>query len=346
MREIGVMAIEGQRKAMAATSCWNAVIVAKQKKASWHGVARVFLCREGDKGEKRRGSRRTATVRAVAPPVTIRVVVAVCGTARSVAVEARPFVAAQSPFCLPSNLFRRLRGTTKRRENSYAKGSAAVPPSRLYHCRTALLLLAPLRCLHRRTLAVLLSPFAEEEKASTPEERLKGRLRRATLPPLCITNRGGRRSLLSSMLRLFTAATVDGSHRHHRAATSLDIIAGGPNRKARQFCFCFCLPESLLPWILPLESLGTNVGAALDDSDAATQIDGGTTTESAFLGYLAIMLFCKSEDSYRVSVLGRLAPPCKSKDSCSGLLVPPCKSKDSCDGCCQQGSLTWSKDSG
>ncbi|XP_025695116.1 uncharacterized protein [Arachis hypogaea] len=30
------------------------------------------------------------------------------------------------------------------------------------------------------------------------------------------------------------------------------------------------LPESLLPWILPLGSLGTNVGDALNDSNAAT----------------------------------------------------------------------------
>ena len=38
-----------------------------------------------------------------------------------------------------------------------------------------------------------------------------------------------------------------------------------------------------------------------------SQIDGGTTTESAFLGYLAIMLFCKSEDSYRGIKNTRLA---------------------------------------
>ncbi|QHO20242.1 uncharacterized protein DS421_11g336220 [Arachis hypogaea] len=37
------------------------------------------------------------------------------------------------------------------------------------------------------------------------------------------------------------------------------------------------------------------------------QIDGGTTTDSAFLGYLAIMLFCKSEDSYRGIENTRLA---------------------------------------
>ncbi|QHN97197.1 uncharacterized protein DS421_18g625340 [Arachis hypogaea] len=37
------------------------------------------------------------------------------------------------------------------------------------------------------------------------------------------------------------------------------------------------------------------------------EIDGGTTTESAFLGYLAIMLFCKSEDSYRGIENTRLA---------------------------------------
>ncbi|QHN92896.1 uncharacterized protein DS421_17g587950 [Arachis hypogaea] len=33
--------------------------------------------------------------------------------------------------------------------------------------------------------------------------------------------------------------------------------------------------------------------------ERGSQIDGGTTTKSASLGYLAIMLFCKSEDSYR-----------------------------------------------
>ncbi|QHO21153.1 uncharacterized protein DS421_11g344210 [Arachis hypogaea] len=33
---------------------------------------------------------------------------------------------------------------------------------------------------------------------------------------------------------------------------------------------------------------------------AAKEIDGGVTTENDFLGYLAIMIFCKSEDSYRV----------------------------------------------
>ncbi|QHO07502.1 uncharacterized protein DS421_14g464230 [Arachis hypogaea] len=37
------------------------------------------------------------------------------------------------------------------------------------------------------------------------------------------------------------------------------------------------------------------------------EIDGGTTTESAFLGYLAIMLFYKSEDSYRGIENTRLA---------------------------------------
>ncbi|QHO12312.1 uncharacterized protein DS421_15g505870 [Arachis hypogaea] len=42
------------------------------------------------------------------------------------------------------------------------------------------------------------------------------------------------------------------------------------------------------------------------------EIDGGTTTESAFLGYLAIMLFCKSEDSYRGIENTRLAyTPCR-----------------------------------
>ncbi|QHN93029.1 uncharacterized protein DS421_17g589140 [Arachis hypogaea] len=33
--------------------------------------------------------------------------------------------------------------------------------------------------------------------------------------------------------------------------------------------------------------------------ERGSQIDGGTTTENAFLGYLAIMLCCKTEVAYR-----------------------------------------------
>ncbi|QHN77755.1 uncharacterized protein DS421_19g655500 [Arachis hypogaea] len=52
------------------------------------------------------------------------------------------------------------------------------------------------------------------------------------------------------------------------------------------------------------------------------EIDGGTTTESAFLGYLAIMLFYKSEDSYRGIENTRLAytPLTSSAMQVKGLL--------------------------
>ncbi|QHO57748.1 uncharacterized protein [Arachis hypogaea] len=67
-------------------------------------------------------------------------------------------------------------------------------------------------------------------------------------------NRGGRRSLLSSPPCLFTAATVDRSRRRRQAAASPDIITGGLNGEARQFCFClwFLESEKTLPLLLEL----------------------------------------------------------------------------------------------
>ncbi|QHO07836.1 uncharacterized protein DS421_14g467210 [Arachis hypogaea] len=53
-----------------------------------------------------------------------------------------------------------------------------------------------------------------------------------------------------------------------------------------------------------------------------SQIDGGMTTKSASLGYLAIMLFCKSEDSYRGIEKTQLAytPLTRSTMQVKGLL--------------------------
>ncbi|QHN77756.1 uncharacterized protein DS421_19g655510 [Arachis hypogaea] len=73
------------------------------------------------------------------------------------------------------------------------------------------------------------------------------------------------------------------------------------------------------------ESL-TELGAA----KLGSQIDGGTTTESAFLGYLAIMLFCKSEYSYRGIENTRLAyNPVSQRTLTVRVCVCSSKSKDS-----------------
>ncbi|KAL4336524.1 hypothetical protein AHAS_Ahas12G0018800 [Arachis hypogaea] len=42
-----------------------------------------------------------------------------------------------------------------------------------------------------------------------------------------------------------------------------------------------------------------NVKVMMNNENRGSQIDGGTTTENAFLGYLAIMLCCKTEVAYR-----------------------------------------------
>ncbi|QHN96866.1 uncharacterized protein DS421_18g622440 [Arachis hypogaea] len=91
--------------------------------------------------------------------------------------------------------------------------------------------------------------------------------------------------------------------------------------------------------------------------ERGSQIDGGTTTENAFLGYLAIMLCCKTEVAYRevayseyvvapvrqrlltVSLLGiyRLISAALQDKGC--LQWIPCKTKVACSVYCQQESL-------
>ncbi|QHO34615.1 uncharacterized protein DS421_9g268460 [Arachis hypogaea] len=54
-------------------------------------------------------------------------------------------------------------------------------------------------------------------------------------------------------------------HGHHREGSAAVVPV-----PSFVFFVATTLPESLPPWILSLESLGANFGAALDDSDAAT----------------------------------------------------------------------------